>query len=558
MLRKRLHRLGDVPASDETPVKGRRTAAEAGWHESRYNICAWQPEVEGPIVANLYVGTMGHLSLLEYALFKSFDSLPESHPVIPHLAKRGLIVNFDERERLEAVRMRPEERQRQVRLTICPTMACNFACPYCFQVHRGGVMDESTQDDVAALADRLLAQSGADELSIVWYGGEPLLAPHVIERLTPLLEKACSKHGAGIRATVLTNGYLLNRETARMLASNRVKLVRVTVDGVGATHDATRRLASGGATFEHIMENLSVPLPFAVEVRMNEHAGNVGCAPELRARVEEIARTSGNRIAFAEAHVFDSESGNERGTMPVLLGPDELKRLSLTYAGMRLHGAYVRRCTAQGFFNACVDEKGRLYACSSLAHNPNRSFGDARTWDPADPVGTATAPENRDWFVRASLASDPECRECLWFPTCAGGCLRRRLEGRRECVPWRDDPEGFVLAQYARMGEKRRDAEVNPRRIGEIAAPVLSRWGVARAWVYGSFALGLAHAGSDVDMIVEMPPGVSLGYGIFDLRRELKEVLGRKVDLHLPPNERARKEYVRVLERQKVLVYESK
>lgn len=71
MLRKRLHRLGDVPASDETPVKGRRTAAEAGWHESRYNICAWQPEVEGPIVANLYAGTMGHLSLLEYALFKS-------------------------------------------------------------------------------------------------------------------------------------------------------------------------------------------------------------------------------------------------------------------------------------------------------------------------------------------------------------------------------------------------------------------------------------------------------------------------------------------------------
>ena len=123
-------------------------------------------------------------------------------------------------------------------------------------------MSEAVQDDVEALAEKLLATSGAEELSIVWYGGEPLLAPTVIRRLTRLLEAACSKHGAGIRASVLTNGYLLDHEMVRLLAANRVKSARVTVDGLGPAHDATRHLAGGGNTFDRIMENLSTRIPF--------------------------------------------------------------------------------------------------------------------------------------------------------------------------------------------------------------------------------------------------------------------------------------------------------
>ena len=130
------------------------------------------------------------------------------------------------------------------------------------------------------------------------------------------------------------------------------------------------------------------------------------------------------------------------------------------------------------------------------------------------------------------------------------------MSGQRECVFWKDDPEGFVLAQYASMGEKRRDTKAGPREVGQLAAPVFRKFGVARAWVYGSFALGSANAYSDVDLIVEMPPGVVLGRSFFDLRRELKEAFGRKVDLHLPPNDAARAECVRVLERTKVLVFD--
>jgi|GEM_PF-359330 len=538
-----------------------RTAVQAGWTESRYNIFAWPPGGDDPIVANLYAGTMGKVPLLEYALLKSLDELPATHPVLERLAERGLIVDFDERARLEERRAGSLARQRRIRLTICPTMACNFDCPYCFQVHRAATMSEAVQDDVAALAEKLLATSGAEELSIVWYGGEPLLAPTVIRRLTRLLEAACSKHGAGIRASVLTNGYLLDREMARMLAASRVKSARVTVDGLGPTHDATRHLAGGGNTFERIMENLSARIPFPVEVRMNVHASNIADVDALRTRVADIARESGNKLVFREAHVYDSEAALSRDEMPQLLDEQSLKRLSLDYGSMRLHGAKARCCTAQAPFNVSVDEKGRLFACDGLTHDPQYTFGNAATWDPARPEDTATHPENRHWFIRGSLdavADDEECQACIWLPVCVGGCPKRRMAGQRECVFWKDDPESFVLAQYANMGEKRRDVKVGPEEVGRLAAPVLRKFGVARAWVYGSFALGCANAHSDVDLIVEMPPDVVLGRSFFDLRRELKEAFGRKVDLHLPPNDSARTEYVRVLERTKALVFDER
>ena len=75
-------------------------------------------------------------------------------------------------------------RPMDVRLTICPTMGCNFDCPYCFEGHRPGVMSAEVQDDVVALAGRMLEASEARALLVTWFGGEPLLAPGVIESLS--------------------------------------------------------------------------------------------------------------------------------------------------------------------------------------------------------------------------------------------------------------------------------------------------------------------------------------------------------------------------------------
>ena len=50
-------------------------------------------------------------------------------------------------------------------------------------------------------------------------------------------------------------------------------------------------------------------------------------------------------------------------------------------------------------------------------------------------------------------------RDCVWLPTCAGGCPHQRLFYERKCVPFKDDPDNYVLALHARIGEKKGNSE---------------------------------------------------------------------------------------------------
>ena len=59
----------------------------------------------------------------------------------------------------------------------------------------------------------------------------------------------------------------------------------------------------------------------------------------------------------------------------------------------------------------------------------------------------------------AAPIADEECRECVWLPMCVGGCPHKRLFDERQCVAFRNDPEKYVLALHARIGENKGDAE---------------------------------------------------------------------------------------------------
>ncbi len=59
---------------------------------------------------------------------------------------------------------------------------------------------------------------------------------------------------------------------------------------------------------------------------------------------------------------------------------------------------------------------------------------------------------------------------------------------------------------------------------------VLRRHEIVRASVFGSVARGEATTGSDLDLLVEFPPGKSL-FALVELKQELAETLGIEVDV---------------------------
>lgn len=54
---------------------------------------------------------------------------------------------------------------------------------------------------------------------------------------------------------------------------------------------------------------------------------------------------------------------------------------------------------------------------------------------------------------------------------------------------------------------------------------------VLRAWLFGSYARGEENPDSDVDLLVELDESQRIGLRFFGMYMDLKELLGREVDL---------------------------
>lgn len=67
-------------------------------------------------------------------------------------------------------------------------------------------------------------------------------------------------------------------------------------------------------------------------------------------------------------------------------------------------------------------------------------------------------------------------------------------------------------------------------QIKRAAVPILNRYGVTRAGVFGSYARDEADENSDIDMLVDIQKDIGL-FEFVRLKLELEKALGRKVDI---------------------------
>jgi predicted nucleotidyltransferase len=110
------------------------------------------------------------------------------------------------------------------------------------------------------------------------------------------------------------------------------------------------------------------------------------------------------------------------------------------------------------------------------------------------------------------------------------------------------DAAGFELATSVRPSPRRLRKLTGPvgrqvrRRRHDLVAAAAAR-GVSGLQVFGSVARGEDRPGSDVDLLADLPPGMSL-FGLARLQDELEAILGSPVDLvpfaDLKPEIRAR------------------
>lgn len=144
------------------------------------------------------------------------------------------------------------------------TERCNLRCKHCYQ-HDTQTVEISRADasgivDIASTTIREWSDAYQIDFSPSFNvsGGEPFLLPHLEHILRALRDK-------GFDIFLLTNGTLVNSDSARMLAEVPVQGVQVSIEGPETVHDRIR----GRGSFSKAMKGVNALLAAGITVTMN-------------------------------------------------------------------------------------------------------------------------------------------------------------------------------------------------------------------------------------------------------------------------------------------------
>lgn len=139
--------------------------------------------------------------------------------LLDRLILNGFVVpkDIDELSRVEKTYFAMRNDESSLLLTIAPTLACNFACDYCFQGadKPSGMMSDAVMDATVAYVSTQIER--IKSFHVCWYGGEPLLGLPVIEKLSKRFIELCDANQVAFNAAIITNGYRLVKSVAETL-----------------------------------------------------------------------------------------------------------------------------------------------------------------------------------------------------------------------------------------------------------------------------------------------------------------------------------------------------
>ena len=175
------------------------------------------------------------------------------------LVKMGVILpnEIDEENLFNALQHKIVTENNELHIVIVLTTKCNFRCVYCFEEEYESCakdLDENCSKAILKFVrTRIHKYTG---LSVSWFGGEPLLNMKYIRELSYKLIEICECSKKKYSASIVTNGYLLNKTVFEELLNLRVLSYQITIDGLSSTHDSLRPLKGGQKTFDVIINNL--------------------------------------------------------------------------------------------------------------------------------------------------------------------------------------------------------------------------------------------------------------------------------------------------------------
>lgn len=290
--------------------------------------------------------------------------------------------------------------------TIMPTLGCNARCVYCYEEGRKPV--RMTPEIVEQTIRYILKTRSKEEITISWFGGEPLLCPDIIDHICDRLRE----EDVPFRSIMVTNGSLITPAIIEKMRTRwNLGRLQISLDGAEPDYIARKRYYNDSDQYHTVLRTIGQlsEAGIHVAVRVNVDEGNWPGIPLL---LDDMNRFVGNK---EHVTVYFSP------LMDVRAGENDLamwKKITealplIDKAGFRAL-AYLRsfrrfranRCMADSG-SEVIGPDGSLYPCEHCP--PESRFGDIFN-------GTTDA-QVRYEFCRMDRTREM-CRKCVFLPDC--------------------------------------------------------------------------------------------------------------------------------------------
>lgn len=361
-------------------------------------------------------------------------------------------VEDDERSWVRASYYAARFSQQGLGLTIAPTLACNFACEYCFEDPNGDAeMDGQTIEDICRFVTVMARK--VRRVGVTWYGGEPTLRMDIVRSLSGRLRAICQEGGLDYGAGMITNGYLLDKLTEQDFRDLALGSVQVTLDGPRDVHNSRRRLQDGGDTYDRILMNIkriAASRLCRVSVRVNVDKLNIDHVRPLLIRLKEhgLHEYSSVIVNLAPVHALSAFCRNIdhhclTSSEYALVEPElYLKAAELGFAYACYPSVSWGTCGATRLHAYVIEPNGYLQKCWNTLGHTDKRVGHISELELAEPLlYTKPSPLHR-WITWDPLQT--QCMACGYFPLCQGGCPFKALypdevqpTSSTQCSRWR-------------------------------------------------------------------------------------------------------------------------
>ncbi|MDO5144116.1 MAG: SPASM domain-containing protein [bacterium] len=340
---------------------------------------------------------------------------------------------------------------------------CNMHCSYCFY------RDEMARRETPLPApmsmgtlERLIRRAmlyAEGELTLIFQGGEPLLAGKEYFRQLLQLEKKYRRADVTVRHAIQTNGLALDAEWCTIFQQGSF-LVGVSLDGTGDLHDLYRRDNGGQPTSQRVMEAISLlrreNIPYnilcVVTEEMASRAKAVFHALQEHGFLQFIpCMDDGTNVPLLTSRgygrflidLFDCYEQAYHSGRPVSI------RTFDNWLAMAC-GYPPESCAMSGQCSrtSLIEADGSVYPCDfyavdewRLGNINDKAFSRLECSDAACR------------FVQPAPLPD-RCRHCAWYTLCRGGCRRDREphpESTEGISRWCDGLRMFFEQRGARL-----------------------------------------------------------------------------------------------------------